>query len=70
MIVSLDQAIEMHAKAALFRAGKAACKQTLELAERYRERGDIASFETWKSVSDRIADLERKKDFTVKRRIS
>jgi hypothetical protein len=69
MIVSLDQAIEMHAKAALFRAGKSACKQTLELAERFRARGDLASFETWKSVSERIAELETKQGFVVKRRI-
>lgn len=58
MIVTLDQAIEIHAKAALFRAGKVARKQTLDLAERYRQRGDLSSFETWKKVSDRIADVE------------
>lgn len=58
MIVTLDQAIEIHAKAALYRAGKAASKQTLELAERYRQRGDMTSFETWKKVSDRITELD------------
>ena len=67
MIVTLDQAIEIHAKAALYRAGKAASKQTLELAERYRQRGDMTSFETWKKVSDRIAELDTQTSHPLRR---
>ena len=59
MVVTLDQAIEIHAKAALFRAGKSAINQTLDRAEGFRSRGDVKSFETWKSVSDKIAELDR-----------
>ena len=59
MVVTIDQAIEIHAKAALFRSGKSAFKQTLDRAENCRSRGDIKSFETWKSVSDKIAELEK-----------
>jgi len=59
MVVTLDQAIEIHAKAALFRAGKSALKQTLDRAELFRSRGDLKSYETWKSVSDKIVELEK-----------
>jgi len=59
MVVTLDQAIEIHAKAALFRTGRSAIKQTLDRAEMCRSRGDLKSFETWKSVSDKIVELDR-----------
>ena len=59
MVVTLDQAIEIHAKVALFRAGKSALKQTLDRAELFRSRGDLKSYETWKSVSDKLAELEK-----------
>lgn len=68
MIVTLEQAIEIHAKSALYRDGKAAIKQTLELAERYRQRGDITSFETWKQVSQKISELEAENGQPLRRR--
>jgi hypothetical protein len=58
MVVTIDQAIEIHAKAALFRSGKSALKLTMDRAENCRARGDLKSFETWKSVGDKIAELE------------
>jgi len=68
MVVTLDQAIEIHAKAALFRAGNSALKQTLDRAELFRSRGDLKSYETWKSVSDKIAELETLGYTTQRRR--
>jgi hypothetical protein len=57
--VSLDQAIEIHAKAAISRVGRRAEAQTLERARHCEARGDMDGFSTWTKVADGIQHLKK-----------
>ena len=56
--VTLEQAIEIHAKAAISRTGKKAEHQTRERAAHCMNRGDVAGSETWIKVADDIRKLQ------------
>jgi hypothetical protein len=59
MTISLDQAIEIHAKSAISLGGKRAEKSTRERAEHCKIRGDADGYETWTRVADMIRSLEQ-----------
>ncbi len=58
MSISIEQAIEIHAKSALARAGHHAEKQTQERAMKCKERGDLDGYETWTKVAEGVRTLK------------
>ena len=55
MDVTLDQAIEIHARAWRARYGKRrAVKRAMETAERLRDRGDHDGASVWERVAERV----------------
>ena len=59
MTISLDQAIEIHAKSAISLGGKRAEKSTRERADHCKSRGDADGYETWTKVADTIRSLNQ-----------
>ena len=59
MHISIDQAIEIHAKSAISLGGSRAEKSTRERAEHCRTRGDTDGYETWTKVADTIRTLKQ-----------
>ena len=59
MTISLDQAIEIHAKSAISLGGKRAEKSTRERADHCKTRGDTDGYETWTKVADTIRSLNQ-----------
>lgn len=60
MIVSLDQAIEIHAKVLIYRAGASARKQALDAALSCKSRSDNWGHEVWIKVASTIDELNKK----------
>lgn len=60
MIVSLDQAIEIHAKVLIYRAGASARKRAKDAALSCKSRGDNGGHEVWTKVASTIDELNRK----------
>ena len=58
MSISIEQAIEIHAKAAISRSGKRAEIQTRERARHCEALGDLKGSETWTKVANGIRQLE------------
>lgn len=59
MIVSLDQAIEIHAKVLIFRTGHLAQKRAREAALSCKVRGDLWGHDVWMKVAATVDDLKR-----------
>ena len=59
MTISLDQAIEIHAKSAISLVGIGAEKSTRERADHCKSRGDAHGYETWTKVADTIRSLNQ-----------
>ena len=55
--VTIDEAIEIHAKIAIFRGGSTAEPKTRERALICQARGDHDGHRTWTKVADRIRAL-------------
>ena len=59
MTISIEQAIEIHAKSAISLGGNRAEKSTRERAEHCKTRGDTDGYETWTKVADTIRHLNQ-----------
>lgn len=59
MIVSLDQAIEIHAKVLIYRAGISARKRARDAALSCKDRGDLWGHDVWMKVASTIDDLKK-----------
>ena len=59
MIVSLDQAIEIHAKVLIYRAGPSAKKRAKDTALSCKDRGDLWGHDVWIKVAETIEDIKR-----------
>jgi|GEM_PF-828855 len=57
--ISIEQAIEIHAKSAISLGGNRAEKSTRERAEHCKTRGDTGGYETWTKVADTIRTLKQ-----------
>ena len=57
MNVSLDQAIDIHARALKGRAGKRSALLAKLRAEALREQGDLEGFHVWMKVGEQAARL-------------
>jgi len=59
MIVSLDQAIEIHARVLIYRAGSSARMRAREAALSCKTRGDVWGHEVWMKVASTIDELKK-----------
>jgi hypothetical protein len=59
MSISLEQAIEIHAKSAISLGGARAEKSTRARADHCKTRGDTDGYETWTRVADAIRTLNQ-----------
>lgn len=60
MMVSLDQAIEIHARVLIFRAGQSAQKRAKDAALSCKTRGDLWGHDVWMKVATTIDELKSK----------
>lgn len=66
MIVSLDQAIEIHAKVLIYRAGSTAKKRARNTALSCKLRGDLWGHDVWMKVASTIDEIKRSSDSSIK----
>lgn len=59
MFISLDQAIEIHAKVLLFRAGDLAEKRAIDTALLCKKRGDHWGYDVWMKVASTVETLKK-----------
>lgn len=62
MMVSLDQAIEIHAKVLIYRAGASARKRAKDTALSCKHRGDLWGHDVWMKVASTIDELKKKSE--------
>ena len=54
MMISLDEAIEIHARVLIYRAGKNAIKRAKESADLCKRRGDLWGHDVWMKVAKTV----------------
>lgn len=59
MMITLDQAIEIHARVLIFRAGPTAVRRAQDTALSCKSRGDLFGHEVWMKVAATVEDLRQ-----------
>lgn len=59
MMISLDQAIEIHAKVLLYRSGQRAGKRAKDTALSCKNRGDLWGHDVWMKVASTIDQIKK-----------
>ena len=57
-MITLDQAIEIHARLLIYRAGSVAVRRAQDSALSCKARGDLFGHEVWMKVAETIEDLK------------
>jgi hypothetical protein len=66
MMVSLDQAIEIHARVLIYRAGSSARKRANDAAVSCKIRGDLWGHDVWMKVATTIDEMKSQSKSTAR----